>query len=38
MTDAEFTALLLSGLAVCYWAGWKVGVAVRMIKQMGKVS
>lgn len=35
MTEERFVALVLGGLVACYWAGYKFGYAVRMIKNLG---
>lgn len=35
MTIAAFSALFVGGLVACYWVGFKFGVAVRAIKNLG---
>lgn len=35
MSLEAFIALVLGGLVGCYWAGFKFGVAVRMLKNLG---
>lgn len=35
MSDERFVALVLLGLVSCYWAGFKFGKAVRLLKNLG---
>lgn len=35
MSDTEYVLLLMSGLVGCYWAGFKFGTVVRIIKNLG---
>ena len=38
MSIEAFVTLFLGGLVSCYWAGMKFGVAVRALKNLGKVA
>jgi len=35
MNDMEFVALFMFGLVSCYWAGFKFGTVVRVLKNLG---
>lgn len=35
MTEADTVLYVLSGLVACYWAGYKFGVIVKVIKDLG---